>query len=284
VHHCANGIIITSEQTGNVDGVKVHDNLVHDIGFNGVSVSHYEVAPNVIDNVHVFNNTVARIGYPENKPYFLPPEQKNATWGDGIAVGKPDVKSVVIRDNLLWDIGGGEPLAIAAGLVGHTVEGNVTTDPLFVDYASRDLRVGTGSPAIDQGTGTRIPTDLDYYGNLRVAGSKVDVGAFEYGSVPAAGGAAGAAGSSGAGGATGQGGAAGSSPGGSAGAPGAGGEAGSAPGGAAGSAAPAATGGDDGGCGCAAPGSGAGSGYWLLGLAGCALAARSRRRASRRNR
>ena len=262
VHHNANGIIITSEQTGNVDGVKVHDNVVHDIGFAGVSVSHYDVAANVIANVQVFNNTVARIGYPENKPYFLPDQEKNATWGDGIVVGKPDVVSVVIRDNVIWDIGGGEPIAISAGLTGQTVEGNLTNDPLFTDYANRDLRVGAGSPVIDTGIGTRSPTELDYWGNLRVAGSKVDVGAFEYGSVPGAGGGAGAGGSAGAGGAagsagTGTGGAAGSAgtgTGGAAGSAGAGGAAGL--GGAAGSGAPPATAsaGEDDGCSCSAAG------------------------------
>lgn len=205
VHHDANGIIITSEQTGDVDGVQIHDNLVHDVGFNGVSVSHYAVAANVIANVHVFNNTVAHVGYPENKPYFLPDNEKNATWGDGISVGKPDVVAVVIRDNIVWDIGGGQPIATADGLSGHTIEGNLTADPLFLDYAARDLRIGTGSPAIDKGTGTRSPDELDYWGNLRVAGSKVDVGAFEYGSVPGTGGAAGSGGSPGAGGSAGNG-------------------------------------------------------------------------------
>ena len=200
VHHNANGIVITSEQTGNVDGVRVHDNLVHDVGFVGISVSHYDVAANVIAHVHVFNNTVAHVGFPENKPYFLPDEQKNVTWGDGIAVGQPDVVSVVIRDNVVWDIGGGEPIALVSGLTGHTVEGNLTGDPLFVDEGARDLRLGPGSPAIDTGTGTRGSEDLDFWGNVRVAGARVDVGAFEYGSVPGGAGAAGSGGLGGTGG------------------------------------------------------------------------------------
>jgi hypothetical protein len=203
VHHNANGIVITSEQTGNVDGVRVHDNLVHDVGFVGISVSHYDVAANVIADVHVFNNTVAHVGFPENKPYFLPDEQKNVTWGDGIAVGKPDVVSVVIRDNVVWDIGGGEPIALDSGLTGHTVEGNLTSDPLFLDEGARDLRLGPGSPAIDTGTGTRGSEELDFWGNVRVAGAKVDVGAFEYGSVPGGAGAAGSGGAGGTGGGTG---------------------------------------------------------------------------------
>ncbi|MBI5531738.1 MAG: right-handed parallel beta-helix repeat-containing protein [Deltaproteobacteria bacterium] len=286
VHHNANGIIISSEQTGDVDGVSIHDNIVHDIGFNGVSVSHYDVAANVIANVHVFNNTVAHIGFPENKPYFLPDSEKNATWGDGIAVGKPDVVAVVIRDNLIWDIGGGEPVALAAGLAGQTVEGNVTSDPLFLDYANRDLRVGAGGPGIDKGTGTRSPTELDYWGNLRVAGSAVDVGAFEYGSVPAAGGAAGAAGAGGTAG----------SGGGVAGGAGAGGSAGTGSGGAGkgggagaggasqdagvdGSASAPAASEDSGGCGCATVGSAPGTAVWL-GLAVGLLALRASRKRS----
>lgn len=191
VYRTANGIVISSEQTGDVDDVRVHDNVVHDIGFGGISVSHYDVAPNVVANVRVYNNTVAHVGYPENKPYFLPPAERSATWGQGIVVGKPDVVAVTIRDNVIWDIGGGEAIALAAGLTGQTVEGNVTSDPLFLDYAARDLRIGAGSPAIDAGVGVREAADVDFWGNVRVAGAAVDVGAFEYGSEPGAGGTGG---------------------------------------------------------------------------------------------
>jgi hypothetical protein len=197
VHHNANGIVVTSEQTGNVYNVRIHDNLVHDNGFDGISISHYDVAPVVIDQVDVFNNTVVRNGYTENKPYFLPDNQKG-NWGTGITVGKPDVSRVRIVDNIVYQ-NATRAISLTEGLSGHTVANNLEADPLFVALASRDLRLTAASPAIDQGIGATNLGTADFYGNARVFGSAVDIGAHEFGSAPVAtGGSGGSAGSGGA--------------------------------------------------------------------------------------
>ncbi len=57
--------------------------------------------------------------------------------------------------------------------------GNIGADPLFVDYASGNLRMQSNSPCIDAGTNRHAarPTDLD--GRPRLYG-RVDMGAYEY--------------------------------------------------------------------------------------------------------
>ncbi len=60
--------------------------------------------------------------------------------------------------------------------------GNIDTAPLFMDATSGNLRLDTGSPAINAGDNSLIPsgvtTDLD--GEARIQGGIVDMGAYEY--------------------------------------------------------------------------------------------------------
>lgn len=58
--------------------------------------------------------------------------------------------------------------------------GNVFTNPLFVSAGTADLRLSSGSPAIDAGIKTVVASISDLNGNPRIVGSAVDMGAFEY--------------------------------------------------------------------------------------------------------
>ncbi|MCX6277016.1 MAG: carboxypeptidase regulatory-like domain-containing protein [Bacteroidetes bacterium] len=60
--------------------------------------------------------------------------------------------------------------------------GNISSDPYFVDSASGNFRLLSGSPCIDAGWDAfnNQPVDLD--GNPRIFGSTIDMGAYEYGS------------------------------------------------------------------------------------------------------
>ncbi|PNW37119.1 UNVERIFIED_CONTAM: hypothetical protein BEN50_01975 [Euhalothece sp. KZN 001] len=86
---------------------------------------------------------------------------------------------------------------------GYSGTGNLDTDPLFIAPLSNDVRVEEGSPTIDAGTPSSLPTDnldldgdgdtsealsVDLLGNERLTGSSVDMGAYEFGAAPVTGG------------------------------------------------------------------------------------------------
>ena len=59
------------------------------------------------------------------------------------------------------------------------IDSTVVT-PLFVDAANGDYRLSSDSPLINQGVVTTNVASADLDGNTRVAGSAVDIGAYEY--------------------------------------------------------------------------------------------------------
>jgi len=58
--------------------------------------------------------------------------------------------------------------------------GNFTNDPLFIDVASRDLRLQSNSPCINSGINNQPPNAVDLDGNPRIVASTIDVGAYEF--------------------------------------------------------------------------------------------------------
>jgi predicted outer membrane repeat protein len=63
----------------------------------------------------------------------------------------------------------------------EATNGNIRSDPLWVDPALGDFRLQDGSPCIDAGTEDldELP-DYDLDGNPRISGLTVDMGAFEF--------------------------------------------------------------------------------------------------------
>lgn len=58
-----------------------------------------------------------------------------------------------------------------------------TVNPMFVKAQSGDFHLSAGSPAIDACTVSdmKISGEKDLYGNVRMVGSAMDIGASEYG-------------------------------------------------------------------------------------------------------
>jgi hypothetical protein len=53
-------------------------------------------------------------------------------------------------------------------------------DPLFVDAASGNLRLLSGSPCINVGNNAYVSGNTDLDGNPRIVGARVDIGAYEF--------------------------------------------------------------------------------------------------------
>ncbi len=106
-----------------------------------------------------------------------------------------------LRNSIIWGNGGtaitGADTTIRNSIVqgGYTGTGNLNVDPLFVDAVNDDLRLQSGSPAINAGSNSFLPADtrdLDGDGNTteaipfdiarnpRINGTNVDMGAFEF--------------------------------------------------------------------------------------------------------
>jgi len=201
--------------------------------------------------------------------------QANST--DGVALDHnlwflPGVASPFLWGNTSYDHAGW------TNATGHGA-GDFAADPSFAgawSLPAENLKLATGSPAIDTGT-TVSEVTHDFTGAPRPFGAGYDLGAFEHGSTAPDGGLGGSGGAGGTG-VGGSSGAAGSAPGGggSGASAGSGAQAGS--GAAAGSG--ASTSNDDGGCGCRtarASSSAEAVGLLLLGLMGLRRRARSTR-------
>ena len=73
------------------------------------------------------------------------------------------------------------------GMLTGQLVGTVAANPQFVNYtgdASGDYHLTSGSPAIGAGTSTDAPSS-DFSGGARPQGSRFDIGAYEYGALPA---------------------------------------------------------------------------------------------------
>lgn len=66
------------------------------------------------------------------------------------------------------------------------LNGNIAVDPKLANPAVGNVRLQTSSPCINAGYSVTLPLAVDVYGQTRVQGAKIDIGAAEYGSAPPA--------------------------------------------------------------------------------------------------
>ena len=116
----------------------------------------------------------------------------------GVAVGAQS-SPVTLQNCIVWGNSQGPfegtPTAIQSDIQGGWPgAGNIDADPLFVQPGTDDLRLSSGSPAINAGSNALLPADdldldgdgntteaipVDLDGNVRVQSGTVDMGAYE---------------------------------------------------------------------------------------------------------
>jgi hypothetical protein len=187
VHDCAAGISLASEDGGKLREVKVYNNIVYNNQSNGLEIGNWGnpgVSPRPIEDITFINNTVYSNG--------------NNEWGGGMYNGNPDVKNLVIRNNIfcqntLFQIADEGNLSATNLTIDHNliheytgeyeyeVRGDdyVEGDPKFVNVSGADFHLQESSPAIGKGASTDAPNE-DYEGNQRPQGAGYDIGAYEY--------------------------------------------------------------------------------------------------------
>lgn len=192
------------------------DNRVHDNGWHHLAGQHQSHGFYIEGSQDLFANNVVYdhaygFGiqlYPANHDTVVVDNTIAASAHSSIIVGgSGGVYNITIRNNILYPSGdtyGGDygvqmsancptgPVTIdhnviyaykLAPLEGtcssvDSSGGNTAADPLFVDYASRDLHLQSGSPALDQASSAWSETS-DADGRGRPQGAGADMGAFE---------------------------------------------------------------------------------------------------------
>jgi len=106
-------------------------------------------------------------------------------------LSKPQIVNNIVWDNLNYYLGGTQLLECKGFYTvynniesGHEGEGNIDSNPLFINSAGNEFMLRNNSPCIDAGTldvpfGIELP-EFDLAGNPRITGDHVDMGAYEY--------------------------------------------------------------------------------------------------------
>jgi chitodextrinase len=135
----------------------VVNNTITGAGHSGIVVG----GSGGVYNITIRNNVIA----------------SNSAYGVNMSSTCP-TSGVVIDSNVFYsNPSGSVKTSVCQSAV--TVGWNHTGDPLFVDYANRDLRLQSSSPAVDYGLSDWAPVD-DLAGRTRPDGASSDAGAHEY--------------------------------------------------------------------------------------------------------
>ncbi|MGH8605663.1 MAG: choice-of-anchor Q domain-containing protein, partial [Gammaproteobacteria bacterium] len=143
----------------------VYNNIVHTVDRTGILVYQHpaEQPDAVLQNITIVNNTTYNNGL----------ESGHA--GGGVRINHPGAQNVTVRNNIAYQNDAFDILTESGNIVDH----NLTTDPLFVNEATRDFHLQSGSPAIDAGSSDGAPAN-DYDNVSRPKGAAFDIGAYEY--------------------------------------------------------------------------------------------------------
>ncbi len=183
-----NGIGISGEVGGTVDGVYIYNNIVSGAQA-GIRIPEYsDGSASNLNNIEVINNNIYNNG------------GSALGGGGGIRIGQwpsPHINGLVIRNNIVsqnyeYQIVH-DPNVNHANIVidNNLIDGYkgyinevlgtnyLTGNPLFVNANNGDFHLQSTSPAIDKGSSVGAP-NMDFDGKSRPRGASYDIGAIEY--------------------------------------------------------------------------------------------------------
>lgn len=160
LHNNRNGIVLAREELGAMRDIRIYNNALYNNERYGILVYRHADDPTggVFDRIEIVNNTAA--------------------WNGSSGISMDDdlrstLTNTLVRNNILWgngfDNGAGVPAD--SNLIG--------VSPEFVSESKPDLRLKSGSPAIDAGSSDRAPAE-DFDAVSRPQGGGFDIGAFEF--------------------------------------------------------------------------------------------------------
>lgn len=129
------------------------------------------------------STTITNCTFYEDGMYNFQPSTTHVSntifWGESAGIENDDTVDLTITHSLIK----GMPADSASG----NLDGAI--DPLFVNADNGNFQLQETSPCVNTGsntayiaTGGNIQTDADIAGNYRLAGTNIDMGAYEYGS------------------------------------------------------------------------------------------------------
>lgn len=196
------GIVVASEMGGTVADVSIFNNIIHDVGVDGIHVANFKSGDSgdgLRSRLSIYNNTIVNAGIKEAKPPFF------ARWnplpfqdaGTGIMVSTTNVSDLQIFDNIvagsktapiqikpqIRNISRVETNLSWPGATPYAENAFVGTRPIlappgFVASAAMQWYLGAGSPAVAAGSGgVSLTTDAERV--ARPVGI-IDLGALTY--------------------------------------------------------------------------------------------------------